>query len=69
MAKEDALWNENVKNEDQKETLRTLIKIDDFKTGIVRVLIEQARHNDERKLCSYAAWLCNRSLFSEVNVQ
>jgi ribosomal protein S12 methylthiotransferase accessory factor len=69
MAQEDLLWNEAVTKEDPKEVLKRLIKIVDSKTGIVRALIEQARRNDERKLFSYAAWLCNTSLFSEVNVQ
>lgn len=66
---EDFIWNENVKYKSPKEDLQNLKKIVDSKTGIVRALIEQARRNDERKLFSYATWMCNTSLFSDVNVQ
>ena len=69
MVHEDFLWNEKVKHKNLKEALENLTKIIDSKTGIVRALVEQTRRNDERKLFSYAAWMCNTSLFSDLNVQ
>jgi ribosomal protein S12 methylthiotransferase accessory factor len=66
---DDLIWAEKVTLRSPKEALDNMKKIVDAKTGIVRALVEQARRNDERKLFTYIAWMCNTSQFSDINVQ
>jgi ribosomal protein S12 methylthiotransferase accessory factor len=67
MFHETQIWAEAPSKETEaSETLKTIV---DFKTGIVRALIEYARRNDEPKFFTYTAWLCNTVPFSDVNVQ
>lgn len=67
MFHENQIWNEEPSNgTEDAETLQTIV---DFKTGIVRALIEYARRNDEPKFFTYTAWICNTAPFSDVNVQ
>lgn len=69
MTIEDFIWAENVTLRSPKEALDNMKKIVDAKTGIVRALVEQSRRNDERKLFTYIAWMCNTSQYSDINVQ